>query len=62
MIVIHSWGAWDKNQKMILKNKIMVELPLRITWGFTRNLELWWSRWPDQTKLDIIQDDKLVES
>jgi hypothetical protein len=41
MTLIQKWSAWAKTQKSIYKNRVTWgELALRLTWGFTENLDL----------------------
>jgi hypothetical protein len=46
MMVIQKWQAWAKTQKMMFKDRVTwSDLALRLTWGFTGNLGIWWVLW-----------------
>jgi hypothetical protein len=62
MIIFQKWQAWAKTQKMIFRNRIAWnELTLRLTWGFTGNLGLWWDRVNEADKLRIMNHDNPIE-
>jgi hypothetical protein len=62
MIIFQRWHAWAKTQKLIYRNIIAWnELDLRLTWGFTGNLGLWWERVPESDKLGIMNHDTPVD-
>jgi len=47
---------------MIFRNRIAWnELALRLTWGFTRNLGLWWDRVNEADKMRIMNHDNPIE-
>jgi hypothetical protein len=59
--MIQEWHAWTKTQKMLQKEKVSwSDLALRLTWGFRGNLNFWWERVSDNSKLRILQHDKPV--
>jgi len=59
--MIQEWHAWTKTQKMLQKEKVSwSDLALRLTWGFRGNLNFWWERVSDTSKLRILQHDKPV--
>lgn len=62
MIIFQKWQAWAKTQKVIFRNRVYWnELALRLTWGFTRNLGLWWDRVNETDKLRIMNHDNPIE-
>jgi hypothetical protein len=61
-LMIQGWHAWAKTQKMILKDKVSwSDLALRITWGFRGNLNFWWERISDNSKLRLLQHDRPID-
>jgi hypothetical protein len=55
-------AGMGKNPKMIFQNKIAWnELALRLTWGFTGNLGLWWDRIREEDKLKLMNHDNPIE-
>jgi hypothetical protein len=55
MIIFQKWQAWARTQKSIYRNRVAWnELALRLTWGFTGNLGLWWDRVSETDKLRIM--------
>jgi hypothetical protein len=62
MISKQKWQAWAKTQKMIHKDHISwSDLALRITWGFTGNLGIWWERVTARSKLRIFEHEKPID-
>jgi hypothetical protein len=61
-MVIQKWNAWEKTQKAIFKNKVTwSELTLRLTWGFTGNLDIWWKRLNLEDKIHMMESEKPLE-
>jgi hypothetical protein len=61
-MVIQKWQAWAKTQKMLFKDKVSwSDLALRLTWGFTGNLGIWWERVTPKSKLKILNHEKPVD-
>jgi hypothetical protein len=61
-MIIQKWQAWAKTQKMIFKDKVSwSDLALRLTWGFTGNLGIWWERVTPKSKLKILNHEKPVD-
>lgn len=62
MIIFQKWQAWAKTQTMIFRNRVAWnELALRLTWGFTGNLRLWWDIVNEVDKLRIMNHDNPIE-
>jgi hypothetical protein len=63
MMVIQKWQAWAKTQKMLFKDKVSwSDLALRLTWGFTGNLGIWWERVTPKSKLKILNHENQLMS
>jgi hypothetical protein len=62
MMGIQKWQAWAKTQKMLHKDHISwSDLALRITWGFTGNLGIWWERVTARSKMRIFEHEKPID-
>jgi hypothetical protein len=62
MMIIQKWQAWARTQKLIFKDKVSwSDLALRLTWGFTGNLGLWWERVREEDKLKLLNNNAPIE-
>lgn len=62
MMIIQKWQAWARTQKLIFKDKVTwSDLALRLTWGFTGNLGLWWDRIREEDKLKLLNNNSPIE-
>jgi hypothetical protein len=61
-MVIQKWNAWEETQKDIFKNKVTwSELTLRLTWGFTGNLDILWKCLNLEDKIHMMESEKPLE-
>jgi hypothetical protein len=61
-MVIQKWNAWEKTPKSIFKNKITwSEITLRLTWGFTNNLDIWCQLLNIEDKIHMMEYEKPLE-
>jgi hypothetical protein len=62
LMIFQKWNAWAKTQKSIFKNRVTwSDLTLRLTWGFTGNIELWWEILAPIEKMKIMEAEKPLE-